>query len=191
LKKPLEIRWHGRGGQGVVTASRILADATLREKKYFQSFPEYGPERMGAPVKAFNRISSQPLRMHCGVTNPEIVVVVDPTLLGLAEILEGLDGKGTIVVNFEGSPQELRETLGFKGGTVVTVDASQISRDVLGRVVVNTPMLGALNKVLSEVSMENLLEAVRSQFGEKLRPEVIEKNLLCLTKAYEEAQVDG
>ncbi len=190
MKKPLEIRWHGRGGQGVVTASRILADATLREGKYFQSFPEYGPERMGAPVKAFNRISSQPLRMHCGVTNPEIVVVIDPTLLGLAEILEGLDEKGTIVVNFEGSPQELREMLGFKGGRVVTVDASQISRDILGRVVVNTSMLGALGKVLSEVSMENLLEAVRSQFGEKLRPEVIDKNLLCLTKACEEAQID-
>jgi len=191
LKKPLEIRWHGRGGQGVVTASRILADATLREGKYFQSFPEYGPERMGAPVKAFNRISSHPLRMHCGVTNPDIVVVIDPTLLGLAEILEGLDDKGTIVVNFEGSPQELREVLGFKGGTVVAVDASRISRDILGRVIVNTSMLGALGKVVSEVSRENLLEAVRSQFGEKLRPEVIDKNLLCLTKAYEEAQIDG
>lgn len=191
MKKPLEVRWHGRGGQGVVSASRILADATLQEGKYFQSFPEYGPERMGAPVKAFNRISSQPLRMHCGVTNPDIVVVVDPTLLSLAEILEGLGEEGTIVVNFEGSPQELREKLGFKGGKVVAVDASQISRDILGRVVVNTPMLGALNRVLSEVSMENLLKAVRSQFGEKLRPEVIEKNLLCLTKASEEAQIDG
>ncbi|MBP9015271.1 MAG: 2-oxoacid:acceptor oxidoreductase family protein [Candidatus Atribacteria bacterium] len=191
MKKPLEVRWHGRGGQGVVSASRILADATLQEGKHFQSFPEYGPERMGAPVKAFNRISSQPLRMHCGVTNPDIVVVVDPTLLGLAEILEGLGEGGTIVANFEGSPQELREKLGFKGGTVVTVNASQISRDILGRVIVNTPMLGALNRVLSEVSMENLLKAVRSQFGEKLRPEVIEKNLLCLTKAGEEAQIDG
>ena len=95
------------------------------------------------------------------------------------------------MVNFEGSPQELRGVLGFKGGTVVAVDASRISRDIFGRVIVNTSMLGALGKVVSEVSMENLLEAVRSQFGEKLRPEVIDKNLLCLTKAYEEAQIDG
>ena len=143
---------------------------------------------MGAPVKAFNRISSQPLRMHCGVTNPEIVVVIDPTLLGLAEILEGLDEKGTIVVNFEGSPQELREMLGFKGGRVVTVDASRFLR-YFGRVVVILPCW-VLSEVLPEVSMENLLEAVRSQFGEKLRPEVIDKNLLCLTKACEEAQID-
>lgn len=189
LTKPLEIRWHGRGGQGVVTASRILAEALLREGKYFQAFPEYGPERMGAPVKAYNRVSSTPINIHSGVTNPEIVVVVDPTLFGAVNVLEGLGNDGIIVANFPEPPAKLRELLGFTTGTVVTVDASSISREILGRVVVNTPMLGTLCRVFQEVRIDTVLEAVRSQFGEKLRPEVIEKNLTCLKRAHEEAQV--
>lgn len=189
LEKPLEIRWHGRGGQGVVTASRILADALLREGKYFQAFPEYGPERMGAPVKAYNRVSDRPINIHCGVRNPEIVVVVDPTLFGAVDVLEGLSENGTVVANFPDSPAKLREILGFRTGTVVTVDASKISREILGRVVLNTPMLGTLCRVFDQVKMQTVLEAVRSQFGEKLRQEVIEKNLNCLTRAHEEAQI--
>jgi len=189
LEKPLEIRWHGRGGQGVVTASRILADALLRESKYFQAFPEYGPERMGAPVKAYNRISEKPINIHCGVTNPEIVVVVDPTLFGAVDVLEGLSPDGVVVANFPDSPLKLRELLGFHTGTVVSVDASKISREILGRVVLNTPMLGTLCRVFNQVKIETVLEAVRSQFGEKLRPEVIEKNLNCLKRAHEEAQI--
>ncbi|MGQ9623089.1 MAG: 2-oxoacid:acceptor oxidoreductase family protein [Candidatus Caldatribacteriaceae bacterium] len=189
MSKPLEIRWHGRGGQGVVTASRILADALLREGKYFQAFPEYGPERMGAPVKAYNRVSDTPIRVHSGVTSPEIVVVVDPTLLGSVNVLEGLTNNGAVVANFSSSPQELRNLIGFSEGTVVTVDASRISREILGRVVVNTPMLGALCRVFSGVRLETVLKAVRAQFGEKLRAEVVEKNLACLRRAYEEAQV--
>lgn len=189
MEKPLEIRWHGRGGQGVVTASRILADALLREGKYFQAFPEYGPERMGAPVKAYNRVSDTPIRIHSGVINPEIVVVVDPTLLGVVNVLEGLAANGTVVANFPGTPQELRDLLRFSGGTVAVVDASRISREILGRVVVNTPILGALCRVLPQVRLESVLEAVRAQFGEKLRAEVVEKNLACLQRAYEEAQI--
>ncbi|MBC7217171.1 MAG: 2-oxoacid:acceptor oxidoreductase family protein [Candidatus Caldatribacterium sp.] len=189
MEKPLEIRWHGRGGQGVVTASRILADALLREGKYFQAFPEYGPERMGAPVKAYNRVSDKPLRIHSGVTNPDIVVVVDPTLLGAVDVLEGLVENGTVVANFPGTPQELRNRIGFSGGTAVVVDASSISREILGRVVVNTPVLGALCRVLPQVRLESVLEAVKAQFGEKLRAEIVEKNLLCLQRAYEEAQI--
>ncbi|MGQ9472901.1 MAG: 2-oxoacid:acceptor oxidoreductase family protein [Candidatus Caldatribacteriaceae bacterium] len=189
MEKPLEIRWHGRGGQGVVTASRILADAFLREEKYFQAFPEYGPERMGAPVKAYNRVSEKPINIHCGVTNPEIVVVVDPTLFASVDVLEGLSAEGIVVANFPDSPAKLRELLGFRTGKVVTVDASSISREVLGRVVLNTPMLGTLCRVFTGVKMETVLESVRSQFGEKLRQEVIEKNLTCLKRAHEEAQV--
>lgn len=173
----------------MVTASRILADALLREGRYFQAFPEYGPERMGAPVKAYNRVSDTPIRIHSGVTSPEVVVVVDPTLLGAVDVLEGLAENGTVVVNFPGTPQDVRGLLRFSGGKVVTVDASRISREVLGRVVVNTPILGALCRVLPQVKLENLLEAVRAQFGEKLRAEVVEKNLTCLRRAYEEAQV--
>lgn len=187
--KPLEIRWHGRGGQGVVTASRILAEGALREGKYFQAFPEYGPERMGAPIKAFNRVSDQPIRLHCGVTNPELVIVVDPTLLTSVNVLEGLGEDGIVLANCEKSPAELRDILGLKTGKVVTVNASHISREILGRVVVNTPMLGALCRVFDQVKMETMLEAVRAQFGEKLRAEVIEKNLSSLKKAHEEAQV--
>ncbi|WP_427366327.1 2-oxoacid:acceptor oxidoreductase family protein [Candidatus Caldatribacterium saccharofermentans] len=189
MEKPLEIRWHGRGGQGVVTASRILADALLREGKYFQAFPEYGPERMGAPVKAYNRVSSTPIRIHSGVTSPEMVVVVDPTLLGAVDVLEGLAENGTVVANFPGTPGDLRNLLHFASGTVVVVDASRISREILGRVVVNTPILGALCRVLPEVKLENVLEAVKAQFGEKLRAEIVEKNLACLRRAYEEAQI--
>lgn len=173
----------------MVTASRILADALLREGKYFQAFPEYGPERMGAPVKAYNRVSDTPIRIHSGVTSPEIVVVVDPTLLGAVDVLEGLAKNGTVVANFPGTPQELRDLLHFSGGTVAVVDASRISREILGRVVVNTPILGALCRVLPQVRLESVLEAVRAQFGEKLRAEVVEKNLACLQRAYEEAQV--
>lgn len=189
MAKPLEVRWHGRGGQGVVTASRILAEAMLKEGKHFQAFPEYGPERMGAPVKAFNRVSDQPIRIHCGVTSPEIVIVVDPTLLGKVNVLEGLNEEGTLVANYEGSPEQLRELLGMTTGRVVTLNASHISREVLGREMVNTPMLGGLCKIFDQVSMESVLEGVKAQFGEKLRPEIIEKNMTCLKRAYEEAQI--
>jgi len=189
LRKPLEIRWHGRGGQGVVTASKVLAEALLQAGKYFQAFPEYGPERMGAPVRAYNRVSDQPIRIHCGVTNPEFVIVVDPTLLSSGDILDGLVPGGTVIANFEGTPQELREKLAIKNGKVVTVDASGISREILGRVVVNTPMLGALCKVFDGVSLEVVADAVKHQFGEKLRQEIIDKNIACLKRAYEEAQI--
>ncbi len=188
MHKLMEIRWHGRGGQGVVTASRILAEAMLKEGKHFQAFPEYGPERMGAPVKAFNRVSEQPIRIHCGVTSPEIVVVVDPTLLGTIDVLEGMKEDGTLVANFDGSPQELRKLLGFDSGKVFTLNASHISREVLGRVMANTPMLGGLCRAFDQVSLESVSEALKAQFGEKLRPEIIDKNITCLKRAYEEAQ---
>ncbi len=188
MQKLIEIRWHGRGGQGVVTASRILAEAMLKEGKYFQAFPEYGPERMGAPVKAFNRVNDKPIRIHCGVTHPDLVIVIDPTLLGTIDVLEGMKEGGTLVANYDGSPKELRELLGFNTGKVFTLNASLISREVLGRVMANTPMLGGVCRAFDQISLKSASEALRAQFGEKLRPEIIEKNLTCLKRAYEEAQ---
>ncbi len=177
----IEIRWHGRGGQGIVSVSRLLADAALLEKKYVQSFPEFGPERSGAPVRGFTRISDEPISIHSQIYNPNIVVVVDPTLLG-TNVTSGLAENGTIVANSERSPGELKKTLAVNNARVYSLNARRIALDVLGRPIYNTAMLGALIKVQPLTSFESVAKVVRERFPGTLG----EKNVEAMKRAHEE-----
>ena len=186
----VEIRWHARGGQGVVLASRFLAAAALREGKYFQAFPQFGTERMGAPIVAFTRVSERPIYLHCAVVEPDVVAVVDPTLLGQVPVLAGLKTGGTVVVNFGGTDEELRQMLGDREEVrLAFVDASRISSDELGRSIPNTPMVGALARVTGVVGLDNVLAEFRESMGARFRPQVVEANLRAIRRAFEEVQL--
>jgi 2-oxoacid:acceptor oxidoreductase gamma subunit (pyruvate/2-ketoisovalerate family) len=185
LKKILEVRWHGRGGQGAWTASELFARAAIAEGKYIQSFPEFGPERMGAPVTAFTRISDEPIRIHCAVYKPDVVAVLDPTLLKTVRVADGLneDG-GNIIVNSKESPFETRKLLNSTIGKVWTVPASEISMKILGIPITNTAMLGAVARVTGIVSLETIEKMVKARF----RPDVAEKNFAVVRQAYQEVK---
>jgi len=184
-----EIRWHGRGGQGAVTAAKLVAEAALRQDQYFQASPEYGPERMGAPIQAFTRISAEPIDIFCGVTNPDIVVVLDPTLLGAVDVTDGMPEGGTLLVNTADEPAVIREQTGFASGRVATVDATQIAIDTIGKAIPNTPMLGALLKATGIMDIDGVLEHVRTSFGKKFTQEIIEGNVNAVRRAYEEVKI--
>jgi len=177
----IEIRWHGRGGQGIVSVSRLLAEAALMDRKYVQAFPEFGPERSGAPVRGFTRISDQPISVHSQIYNPNIVVVVDPTLLG-TNVTSGLAKDGTIVANTELTPEELGKKLSVNNAHVYAVNARRIALDVLGRPIYNTAMLGALIRVAPLTSFESIANVVRARFPGTLG----EKNVEAVKRAYAE-----
>jgi len=181
----IEIRWHGRGGQGAVTASEILAEAALHEGKYFQAFPDYGAERMGAPIRAYTRIGSSPIRQHHLITEPNAVVVLDPTLIGVVDVTEGLDEKGILVVNTSQSPAELRQRLRFHKGRVYTIDATRVALDTMKRNITNTPMIGALLKALQVVSKDVVREEIRHRFNTRVNADVAKANVAAFDKAYE------
>jgi 2-oxoacid:acceptor oxidoreductase gamma subunit (pyruvate/2-ketoisovalerate family) len=181
LKKILEVRWHGRGGQGAWTASELLARAAIYEGKFIQSFPEFGPERMGAPVTAFTRISTEPIHIHCAVYNPDVVVVLDPTLLKTVSVAEGLNDEGTIIINSKENPAEMRKTLNTEKGKVWTVPATEIAINILGMSITNTAMLGAVARVTKMVSLESLEKVIKERF----RLNVAEKNFAVIKEAYE------
>ncbi len=186
----IEIRFHGRGGQGVVTAAKFLAEAALKEGKCFQAMPDYGGERMGAPIRAYTRISQKPIIPHCLVTEPAIVVVVDPTLLNSINVTEGIKKEGIIVVNTPLSPAEMRKKLGYhKGGKVATVDATKIALQTLGRNIPNVPMLGALLKVTPVVDKQELLSIVKYKLGAIMKASVVEANVKAYEQAYNECQI--
>lgn len=184
MEKLREIRWHGRGGQGAWTASEILAKAAILEGKYIQSFPEFGPERMGAPVNSFTRISEEPINLHCSVYNPDIVAVLDPTLLKTVPVTQGLKENGTLLVNTGATPTEIREKLNLRSGKVWTVPATKIAMRILGRPITNTAMVGAVAKALQIVSLESIKKAAKGRFP----PSVAEKNIAIIKQAYEEAK---
>ncbi len=187
----LEIRWHGRGGQGAKTAALLFADAAVETGKYIQAFPEYGPERMGAPVFAFNRISDVPILQHCGIKQPQIVVVLDTTLLETIDVTEGLADDGVILLNTQKSAAEMRKQLKVKDRQkVYVVDASMISREILKRDLPNTPMLGALIKVSKLLEFKPMLESVRGRLEHKFpnRPDVVDGNIKAIIRAYEEVK---
>jgi pyruvate ferredoxin oxidoreductase gamma subunit len=192
MGKLIEIRWHGRGGQGAKTAALLFGEALLAQGKYIQAFPEYGPERMGAPVQSYNRISDEPITVHCGVTNPQIVVVLDPTLMDTVNVTQGLPDDGTIIINTDQPASKFRKRLGLNGQQLYTVDASRIAMETIGRNIPNTPMMGALVRVTGLVDLEELLEDTRKKLEKKFRskPEVIEGNLLAIRRAYEEVKSD-
>ncbi|MCK4532413.1 2-oxoacid:acceptor oxidoreductase family protein [bacterium] len=190
MKDLIEIRWHGRGGQGAKTVALLFAEAALSTGKYVQAFPEYGPERMGAPVQSFNRLSDDPITLHCGVTAPEVVIILDATLIGQVEVTSGLGEEGTIIVNTNLTPQKMRETLGIKKGKVYTVDAGRIAKECFGLNKPNTPMMGALVKATNILALEGVLNDTRKKLEKKFahKPEVIDGNIQSIKKAYEEVQ---
>ena len=184
----IEIRWHGRGGQGAKTASLLLADAAFNTGKYIQGFPEYGPERMGAPITAYNRISDKPITIHSNIYEPDYVVVVDDTLLTSVPVTAGLKKDGAIVINTTKKPEELKELLKGYDGSVYTIDARKVSEEALGRYFPNTPMLAAIIKVAGVMTDEELLEDMKTSFKHKFakKPEVIDGNMKALEFALKE-----
>lgn len=188
MAKLTEIRWHGRGGQGAKTAALLFGEAVLGQGKYMQAFPEYGPERMGAPVQSYNRISEEPITLHCGVTNPGIVVVLDPTLMGSIDVTQGLPDNGTIIINTNEPASKFREMLKLNGQTLYTIDASKIAVETIGRDIPNTPMMGALAKATGLLDFEEMLADTKKKLEKKFRtkPEVIEGNLTAIRRAYDE-----
>ncbi len=183
-----EIRWHGRGGQGVVTAGKLLAETALGTGRYFQAFPDYGPERMGAPIRAFTRLSDKPITIHAQIEQPDVVLVLDPTLLSTVAVTEGLKPEGILVVNTSMSPAAVRQTTGFQSGQVFAVDASHIAIEEMGRDITNTPMLGAFARATGIFAMDELAEQLRAWFGKKISADAVEANVRALRRAAQEMQ---
>ncbi len=190
MDSTIEIRWHGRGGQGAKTAALLFGEAALSLGKNIQAFPEYGPERMGAPVASFNRLSDKPITVHCGITNPSIVLVLDPTLMDSVDVTAGLPEDGLLVVNTTLPPQEIRKQLNLKGRKVFTVDASGISIETIGREIPNTPMLGALIKVSNLLAFDAVIKDLEVKLKKKFatKPEIVKGNLDAVRRAYQEVK---
>jgi pyruvate ferredoxin oxidoreductase gamma subunit len=190
-KNMVEIRWHGRGGQGAKSACMLLADVAALQGKFVQGFPEYGPERMGAPITAYNRISEERCSVHSNIYYPDYVVVVDETLLDSVDVTGGLKEGGGIIINTPSSPQEMRSRLPGWAGKICTIDARRISEENLGRNFPNTPMLAALVKVSGVVEPEQFLADIEESFQHKFatKPQVIEGNMVTLKKSLEEVQL--
>jgi len=187
----LEIRWHARGGQGAKTASTLLAETSMAAGKYVQGFPEYGPERMGAPMKAYNRIGDIPITIHSNVENPDVVMVLDPTLVGPVNVTEGLKPDGIIIINTTLSPEEAKQKLDRDDIKVATVDASGIAVDCIGRDIPNTPMMGALLKLVEILPFEEFIERMRADLTAKFRgrESIVEGNIKAIRRAYEEVKL--
>ena len=190
MKDLIEIRWHGRGGQGAKTASLLLADAAFNTGKYIQGFPEYGPERMGAPMTAYNRISTTPIRVHSNVYEPDYVVVVDDTLLSAVDVTSGLKEDGAILINTTKTIDEIKPLLKGYNGSVYTIDARKISVDALGKYFPNTPMLAAIVKVTGIMTDEEFINDMQSSFKHKFakKPEVIPGNMQAVEVALKEVK---
>lgn len=190
MGKVVEIRWHGRGGQGAKTASLLLADAAFNTGKFIQGFPEYGPERMGAPITAYNRISDEKLTIHSNIYEPDYVVVVDDTLITAVDVTSGLKEDGAIIINTTKSPEELKPLLKGYKGKVCTIDARTISIETLGKYFPNTPMLGAVVKVSKVMDEQEFLKDMVDSFKHKFakKPEVVEGNIKALERSMQEVK---
>lgn len=190
MKEVVEIRWHGRGGQGAKTAALLLADVAFKTGKYVQGFPEYGPERMGAPITAYNRISNEEIRVHSNIYHPNFVVVVDEGLLESVDVAKGIKPGGAIIVNSRRTPEEVRNEIRDFDGRVYTIDAKKVSVACLGKYFPNTPMLAATVKVSGVMEKDTFLNEMEASFNHKFasKPEVIEGNMNALKMAFEEVQ---
>ena len=190
MKDVVEIRWHGRGGQGAKTASLLLADSAFNTGMYVQGFPEYGPERMGAPITAYNRISKERVRVHSNIYEPQFVVVVDETLLASVDVTKGLKKDGAIIINSSKTPAELRHLLKGYEGRVYTCDARKISEECLGKNFPNTPMLGAIVKVSGVIDEQLFLSSMEGSFKHKFasKPEVLKGNMEALVRSMKEVK---
>ena len=191
MKDIVEIRWPGRGGQGAKTASLLLADAAFNTGKYVQGFPEYGPERMGAPITAYNRISSERITVHSNIYEPDYVVVVDETLLSAVNVTAGLKKGGAIVINSHKTPEEVRPLLKGYEGKVCTIDAGKISEEELGKNFPNTPMLAAIVKVSGVVEEQEFIKDMEGSFQHKFasKPQMIDGNMRALKRSMKEVQI--
>ena len=180
----IEIRWHGRGGQGAVTSAELLAQAAISEGKYAHAFPSFGPERRGAPVLAFVRISSkQPIRLRAEITQPDVVVVLDPGLLRIANVASGLKSNGVVIVSSTKTAEQIKQEFGINAA-LFTVNATKIARELLGVPITNTTMVGAVVRATEVVKLESLLEPLRRRFGR-----LADRNINAMRRAYEEAIV--
>ncbi len=186
MKTMVEFRWHGRGGQGAWTASELLARTALDEGKFIQSFPEFGPERMGAPVTAFTRISTEPIRLHCAIYDPDVVIVLDNTLLKTVPVTAGLNrDEDCLIINSNEEPAVLKEDLKVVKGKVWTVPATDIAIKILGSPITNTALLGVVAKATNIVSLEGIHKTLKNKF----RPDLAEKNYAVIQEAFKEAKV--
>ena len=190
MKNGIEIRWHGRGGQGAKTAALLLADVAFKTGQNVQGFPEYGPERMGAPITAYNRISSDPIRVHSNIYYPDLVVVVDETLLHAVHVTDGLKPDGAIIINTPKSAEEVRPLLKGFEGRVFTVDGRHISMETLGKNFPNSPMLAAAVAVSEIMPRDTFIEEMRASYQHKFakKPEVIDGNMRALEMAFDEVE---
>jgi pyruvate ferredoxin oxidoreductase gamma subunit len=192
LSEVLEIRWHGRGGQGAKTAALMFGEAALETGKYIQAFPEYGPERMGAPVAAYNRLSDEPIQVHSGIKNPRIVLVLDPSLIKAARVLNGLQKDGILLINTQDNPKAVKQELGLQGTKirVWTVDANQIATDCFGKAIPNTPMLGALVRISGVLDFDAVMTSIKDKLNKKFRgkDKLVTQNLEAVKRAYDEVR---
>ena len=191
MKEVVEIRWHGRGGQGTVTAAKVFADTCLGSGQFVQAFPEYGPERAGAPLQAYNRISPKELRKHCPVSRPDIVVVVDTTLLDNIDVTAGTTDQTVFLVNSGKNMERLKENIKPAAGQkVFCVDGSRIAMDAIGRPLPNAPMVGALAKVsgIAALDLEVVVKAVEKSFGKKFPQKIVDGNKAATKKGWEEVR---
>jgi len=186
-----EVRWHGRGGQGAKTAALLFGEAAMETGKYIQAFPEYGPERTGAPVRAFNRLSDAPIRIHTQVTDPDVVVVLDASLLESINVTEGLKKGGALIVNTQESAEAIKKKLNADGIKVAVVDATKIAVEMLKRNVPNTVMLGAMVKVTGALEWDSMLSSIKAKLAVKFRgrEDIVEGNIKAIKRAYDEVEV--
>jgi len=184
----IQMRWHSRGGQGAKTACDFFTQVAISEGKYSQAFPEYGPERSGAPMRSYTRVSSQPIKLHSAVYTPSVLIIVDPTLIGPVNVLDGLPEDGTIIINTGLTPQEARKKYSIEGYRIFTVDATTISLDELGRPIPNMPMVAALVKATGLVQLDNVVDGLRKTFSGKFGKDVVEKNVNAINRAYKEVK---
>lgn len=191
MSKVVEIRWHGRGGQGAKTASLLLADAAFNTGKYVQGFPEYGPERMGAPITAYNRISDEKITVHSNIYDPQFVVVVDDSLLTAVDVTKGLKEDGAIIINTTKSPADVKALLKGYKGKVYTIDARKISIECLGKYFPNTPMLAAVIVVSNLMPVDEFIKDMEESYAHKFasKPQVIEGNMNALKRSVTEVHL--
>ena len=190
-KEMYEILWHGRGGQGAKTAATMVAHAAMDEGQYSQGFPEYGPERMGAPMKGYTRISKDPITLHCGITRPDAVIVLDDSLFEAVDVTLGTDEDTLFVFNTKMTPTQVRERLKIKGGKVFAVDATSIAIDEIGRPIPNVPVIGALVKATGLLSLDTCKQDIKKKFEAKFGSRIVEGNVKALERAYEEVKAES
>ncbi|MHB8868117.1 MAG: 2-oxoacid:acceptor oxidoreductase family protein [Thermoleophilia bacterium] len=183
-----EIRWHARGGQGAVTAAKMVAELAVERGRHFQAFPEYGPERSGAPIVAFTRISNEPIQIYSPIEHPDLVLVLDATLVAAIDVTEGAPDDAIVIVNTDQSPAAITAEMDFGSRRVMTVAATKIAEETIGKRIPNTPMVGAIAKATGMFTLDEIEEHMRESFGKKFSQKVVDGNVEAVRRAYNEVQ---